>query len=323
MKKFVFMLAALLLLATPVMAAGEVVAVIEGQEVTMTELDEYAGTQQLIQQLYQTNAQFTQLLFSSDSGQALLNEYRKTKLDQMILEKLMMNEIEKRGITLTDERKNELFDTQVQVILTQNQLTEEQLLEALKQQGLSSLEEYKQVFFQQNESIMLLDQLQKRVTKDVTVDEATAKTYYDEHPEQFKTAESVHARHILLETEEEAKALLKELKNGADFAEMAKKHSTGPSGPNGGDLGYFARGDMVAPFEEAAFALQPGEISDVVETKFGFHLIKVEDAQPESMVTFEEAKDQIREVLAGQEMQNVWKQFMEDLRADAEVEIKM
>lgn len=323
MKKFVFMLMALLLLATPVMAAGEAVAVINGQEVTMTELDEYAGTQQLIQQLYQTNVQFTQLLFSSDSGQALLNEYRKAQLEQMIMEKLMMSEIEKRGITLTDERKNELFDQQIQMILTQNQLTEEQMLEVLKQQGISSLEEYKQGFMQQNESIMLLDQLQKSVTNDVTVDEATAKTYYDEHPDQFKTDEAVRARHILLDTEEEAKALLVELKKGADFAEMAKKHSTGPSGPNGGDLGYFSRGDMVVQFEEAAFALQPGEISDVVETKFGFHLIKVEDAQPEAVVTFEEAKDQIREVLAGQEKQQVWKQFMEDLRADAEVEIKL
>lgn len=315
---------ALLLMAAPVMAADEMIAaVVGGQEITVSEVDDYAKTQQLVQQLYQVNPQFTQLLFSTQSGEGLLNEWRKKQLDQMIMENLMMDEVAKRGITISDQEKDQLFNEQVQMIMQQNQLTEDQLVDALKQQGIGSLDEYKQYFMEQNDSLMLFDQLQKQVTKDVTLDDATVQTYYDEHPEQFKSEASVHARHILVDTEEDAKAVLAELKNGADFAEMAKKHSTGPSGPRGGDLGFFSRGDMVAPFEEAAFALKAGELSDIVKTQFGYHIIKVEEVKPASTISFEEAQDQIQEVLLNQEKQKVWKQYMEDLRAAAEVEIKL
>ncbi len=97
-----------------------------------------------------------------------------------------------------------------------------------------------------------------------------AERYTDADPE-----EEVHAAHILVETEEEAKEIVTLLEGGADFANLARERSTGPSGPQGGDLGWFSRGQMVAPFEEAAFALEPGTISDPVQTQFGWHVIKL------------------------------------------------
>lgn len=87
----------------------------------------------------------------------------------------------------------------------------------------------------------------------------------------------IRASHILVKTEEEAKKLLEEIKNGSDFAELAKEHSMCPSGQAGGDLNFFGRGMMVKPFEEAAFALKKGEVSEPVETQFGWHLIKLTD----------------------------------------------
>ena len=89
----------------------------------------------------------------------------------------------------------------------------------------------------------------------------------------------IRASHILVKTEEEAKKLLEEIKNGADFAKLASEHSMCPSGRDGGDLRFFGRGMMVKPFEEAAFALKIGEVSEPVETQFGWHLIKLTDIQ--------------------------------------------
>ena len=89
----------------------------------------------------------------------------------------------------------------------------------------------------------------------------------------------IRASHILVKTEEEAKKLLEELKNGADFAKLASEHSMCPSGRDGGDLRFFGRGMMVKPFEDAAFALKKGEVSEPVETQFGWHLIKLTDIQ--------------------------------------------
>lgn len=104
-------------------------------------------------------------------------------------------------------------------------------------------------------------------------------------PEAKPKAEAsrIHARHILVKTENEAKALVEKLKSGADFVELAKKNSIGPSGPQGGDLGFFGRGQMVPEFEEAAFALAPGQVSDPVKTQFGWHVILVEEAKTSSL----------------------------------------
>ncbi len=100
---------------------------------------------------------------------------------------------------------------------------------------------------------------------------------YDEAVKEMGTEQEVHARHILVETEEEAKAVEAELKDGADFAEEAKKKSKDPGAANGGDLGWFTKDQMVPEFSEAAFKLDKGQISDPIHTQFGWHIIKVED----------------------------------------------
>ncbi|MBI4725003.1 MAG: peptidylprolyl isomerase [Rhodomicrobium sp.] len=132
---------------------------------------------------------------------------------------------------------------------------------------------------------------EKKVREAVT--EAQAKASYQEQIANIKPEEEVRVRHILLKTEQEAKDLVKQLKGGAGFVELAKKSSDGPSAQTGGDLGYFSRGQMVKPFEDAAFALKPGEISEPVQTEFGWHVIKLEDKRNRPIPTFEEVKDQL------------------------------
>lgn len=138
---------------------------------------------------------------------------------------------------------------------------------------------------------------------------------YDKYVAEAEPEPSVHARHILVKTEEDAKALIKELDAGADFAELAKAKSTGPSGPSGGDLGYFSKGQMVPAFEEAAFAMKKGEHSATpVESRFGFHVIKVEDRRDHA--TFEAKQEELRQQLSGE----VLTAFVDELRADATIE---
>jgi peptidyl-prolyl cis-trans isomerase C len=156
---------------------------------------------------------------------------------------------------------------------------------------------------------------EKKIREAVT--EAQAKAAYEEQIAKLTPEPEVRARHILVKTEQEAKDLVKQLKGGADFTELAKKSSDGPSAQTGGDLGYFSRGQMVKPFEDAAFALQKGQISEPVQTEFGWHVIKVEDKRNRPLPSFEEVKDQLLASL----IQNKLKTVVQDLRSTAKVEI--
>jgi len=141
-------------------------------------------------------------------------------------------------------------------------------------------------------------------TGGVKIEEDEMRYYYDAHIDEFEKGESIHARHILLENEEDAKDILKKLKRGEDFTKLAKKYSTGPTKDTGGDLGYFERGRMVPEFEEAAFALDAGEISDVVKTKFGYHIIKVEDRRQPRADEFEDVEEKIKNKLLKENAKN-------------------
>ncbi len=148
------------------------------------------------------------------------------------------------------------------------------------------------------------------------VTDAEAKAFYDEQAKQAPGGPQIRARHILVKTEEKAKELFEMIAHDGDFAELAKKHSTGPSGKNGGDLGYFGEGQMVPEFSKAAFALKVGEVSLPVKTKFGWHLIKVEDRRETSFPPYDALKERIVSHLAQQKAQAV----AAELRKSATVE---
>lgn len=130
------------------------------------------------------------------------------------------------------------------------------------------------------------------------ITEEAVRSRYDQEIAQTSPANEVHARHILVETKEEAEAIIEQLDAGGDFAEIAEEKSTDGSAAQGGDLGYFGPGQMVPAFEEAAFALGVGEYSaEPVETQFGFHVIKVEDKRAQQPPAFDEVKNQIRSLM--------------------------
>jgi len=149
------------------------------------------------------------------------------------------------------------------------------------------------------------------------ITEEAAQAFYDEQVASVEPREEIHARHILVATEEEAQAIVDELAGGADFDTLAREKSTGPSGEEGGDLGYFAAGTMVEEFNDAAFALQAGDISAPVKTKFGWHVIKIEDRRLQEVPAFDLVRDQVVSALAQEE----GRKLMEELRESAAIEI--
>jgi peptidyl-prolyl cis-trans isomerase C len=139
---------------------------------------------------------------------------------------------------------------------------------------------------------LLMDQLLAQEGKAATTDEAEKKVY-DDAAKQISGEQEVRARHILVETEDEAKAVKAELDKGADFAELAKKKSKDPGASDGGDLGFFTKDQMVPEFSAVAFALEPGKISDPVKSQFGWHIIKVEEKRNRKPPEFDQVKSQI------------------------------
>ena len=152
-----------------------------------------------------------------------------------------------------------------------------------------------------------------------TVTEDTVRKAYDEAMAGAAPETEYNAAHILVETEDEAKAIAEEAKGGADFAELAKSKSTGPSGPAGGDLGWFSKGMMVPEFEQAVTSMEPGQVSDPVKSQFGWHVIKLNEVREKPAPTFEEVRDQVAQGVQQQAVQAFLAKAMEGVevtRAD-------
>ena len=148
------------------------------------------------------------------------------------------------------------------------------------------------------------------------VTEADAKKIFDEQIVEVKPQQEVHARHILVATEAEAKEVAERLKKGEDFAVIAKEKSK-DTGAEGGDLGFFTRGQMLKPFEDAAFALDVGQISEPVQTQFGWHIIKVEEKRDQALPTF----DQVKAAIVAQLIQAKAQEVVTGLRDTAKIEV--
>lgn len=257
-------------------------------------------------------------------GRAIPEQYlpnvRAQMIQEMINSELLWQTSKKEGIAIKKEDVQKELDKikaepeQFQQILSTMKINEDQLKKKLVT----------------NMAIKAL--LEEKVFSGIEVSDEEAKTFYDSNPSYFKRPEQVRARHILKKVDSnatekqkaEARKALEGIKArilaGEDFAELAKEQSDGPSKEVGGDLGYFAKGKMVKPFAEAAFRLKPNEISDIVETQFGYHIIKVLDHRDAENVPFDETKQRIIQNLKNQKMKDKLDGYLAELRKDAKIE---
>lgn len=186
-----------------------------------------------------------------------------------------------------------------------------------KEEGLDKTDEFAERMEFLRERALHSAFIEKNVTGAVTEDEVRAR--YDKEIADTPPTNEVHARHILVETKEEAEKVIDQLDEGGDFAEIAKEKSKDGAAAQGGDLGYFSEGQMVEPFEKAAFALDVGSYTEEpVKTQFGWHVIKVEDKRAKQPPAFDKVKDQIRDVLVRQK----YIEAVSQIREAAEVDVK-
>ncbi len=254
-------------------------------------------------------------------------QVRQQVINNLVAETLLDQQIEKAKITVTDEQVESMIEEQG--AKRNPPITFAQYKQTVEAQGGN----FADILATLKTHMARQEYFESQWGDGVDVNDAEVKAYYDENPDKFEVPEQIQASHILIKPAEdandpnaakaaakaEAEELLTEIKGGADFAELAKAHSDCPSAPKGGDLGFFRHGQMVPAFDKAAFALEPGQISDVVETQFGYHIIKVTDKKPASKTSFEDAEAQIRTNLSNQKKGKFAQELIDSLKADATI----
>ncbi len=210
---------------------------------------------------------------------------KKNYLDRLIAKKLLLREVSKEKIE-NDKEFQERF----------NDIKEQLLIEAL---------------------------LKKKITAQTQMSEDDLKKYYEEHKEDFKKDREINTRHILLKTEEEAKQVQAKLQKGEDFTELAKKYSIDPNvRQTGGEIGFQPKGSLIPEFENAAHKLtKVGQVSGIVKTQFGYHIIRLEGVKPPSYVSLEEVKDFIKQKNAQEKQKEVLEKYLEELKKNSKITI--
>jgi peptidyl-prolyl cis-trans isomerase C len=164
--------------------------------------------------------------------------------------------------------------------------------------------------------------LKKKVEEMANISDADLKKFYDENKDKFKSGDQIKASHILVKEEKTAQEIAAKLKSGGSFEELAKQSSIDSAAAKGGDLGWFGKGSMLPEFEKAAFALKEGDISGVVKTKFGYHIIKLTGKRVAGQRDFAEVKEQIKTALLPTKQQEVFQKIKEDLKKNSKYTIK-
>jgi peptidyl-prolyl cis-trans isomerase SurA len=288
---------------------NRIVATIDGEPVTLIELERFSERWRRGQ---------------GDPSRPALDQ--GALLEELVLEKIMQKEIEAQGLTAADPQ----IDDYIATIRARNNLTEEELKEALAQQGMT-WDDYRA---QVRGDIERANLINREIRSKVNVSPEEVERYYQAHLSDYETPSRVHVRLISLlvpegaraeeraAVRERAEAIRAQAAGGKDFATLAKEHSQGPGAADGGDLGEIAHGEMQPEFEQAAFALKPGKVSEVIENDVGFHVLKVEKQEKKSHRPLEEVRDEIGEKLYRETIEERYDRWLkQDLRARHHVEI--
>ena len=200
-------------------------------------------------------------------------------------------------------------------------ISEKLLIQEAKNMGLEEDEKVIEQIRKITEQILVQILIEREILDKVKVNDEEVLEYYEQNKDSFTEKEQVHLYNILLETEEEAQDILEQLKAGGDFSEIAKEKSTGPSAAQGGDLGYLTKGTIIPEIEEVVFALELEELSEVIKTDFGFHILKITEKKPETVKALEEVKEDIVQTLLPTKQKEAFDNLLEELKSKSEIEI--
>lgn len=293
-------------------AIDDAVARVNGELVSRQEFDDVVESN-IARYEYQSGQSF-------DAGQR--PQLERQVLTGLITRTILEQEAADLGISVSDERFAETLDQ-----FTEQFPNEEAYQLALEEQGFTE-DEFEGELRRQ----MLIEELiRTQVYDQIEISDEDLRSFYDENAQFFEQPEQVAARHIIFTTQgvdeagraelaNELEGIRAEIVGGADFAEMAREHSQGPSAADGGNLCVFGRGQMVPAFEETAFALEVGEVSEVIETQFGYHIVQVTERIPAQTQSFEDSRERIRQFLTEEERNTSAQAYVQELRGAAEVE---
>ena len=253
------------------------------------------------------------------------DEVLRAALNQLVEYTLLQQEAKNRKVTVSDAEVNERIQAM------QGQFpTEEAFKKALEARSMSidRLRDDARV------DMVISRMVEGEVASAQAPTDADCKAYYDKNPDRFKLGEAVRASHILILADEKAdeatkkqarakiEAVNKRVKAGEDFAKLAQENSQDGSAAQGGDLDFFGRGRMVPPFEQAAFALKPGEVSDIVTTQFGYHIIKVTERRDSSTIPYDDRlQERLKQILTEQRKQEKAASFVSSLKQKSKIEV--
>jgi peptidyl-prolyl cis-trans isomerase C len=248
-------------------------------------------------------------------------------------------------ITVSDfDRMLSLLDTEKQKVIEKNPQLKESVLtqfiqsmvisKLAKEKGFDKIAEVKNQMEFYKDNFLANLYIRREVLDKISIPEEDLKKYYENHKDEFKTPEMVKVRHILVKMNEsapekdkkaakkKAEDILEKIKSGEDFAKLAAEVSDDlGSKQKGGELGFFPRGRMVKPFEDAAFALKPGEVSGLVKTQYGYHIIKLEERKPAGIEPFDDVKKNIRQKLIQDQTKSKVVAFIDKAMKDAKAEV--
>jgi peptidyl-prolyl cis-trans isomerase C len=293
-------------------AKKEKVAVVNGTVISSSEYDAEMGRYE------------KQMTMSGRTpNPAEMSEMKQRVLDGLVNRELLRQESKKQGINVDDNEVNQQLAT-----LKQRFSGEKEFSDMLAKMNTTEADLKAQL----RQDLTIRKLIDQQIASKITITPEEMKAFYDSHSELFKAPEMVRASHILIKVgpnatdadkakaRERITAIQQKINKGEDFAATAKESSECPSAANGGDLDYFQRGQMVAPFENAAFDLKPGTVSDIVETQFGYHLIKVTDKKAASTVPFDDVKGKLQDYMKQQKINEQLGQYVGQLKKGAKIE---
>ena len=233
---------------------------------------------------------------------------KTNSLNELIKQAMLLQEAKRQGIKTTEQ------EIRTEIERSQDGYDKEGFRRSLE------IEEISQEFWNEKQTNLLkIKKLTETVLgSEISVSEQEIQAYYNKYKEEFQKGEQVRALHIMVETEDEARRILKKLRKGESFSELAKGHSLSPEGSTGGDMGFFEAGTMPKGFDDV-FKLQIGKVSGIIHTTFGYHIFKVKEKKPERSMNFEEAKEVIHSKLLRQEQEQAFQKWVEAIKDKSEI----